>query len=252
MLGASFSLNWLTSPDNFQLDPADVEIAGLRYTDEGVARERLALDPATRPNLFRLRTSTMAAALTDLPAVARAEVAVGLPDALTVQVTERTPVLVWRAAGEAVLVDPSGVVIDEALPGGDLPVVLDARRGALAPVVGATIDSIDLAAALKIAALTPPALESVATALSVAVTDDDGFTLAADGAVSWRAVFGHYTPNLRPVDIIDAQVQCLRSLLAEREEQIAVIYLAPAEDRCGTFRARPTPNARTNQNGATG
>jgi hypothetical protein len=251
MLGASLALNWLTAPDTFQLDPADVEIVGLRYTDEGAARERLGLDPALRPNLFRLRTASMAAAIDELPAVARTEVRIELPNTLTVVVTERVPVLVWRAAADAVLVDASGVVVADALPTTELPVVLDARRGALAPEVGERLDSIDLAAALKIAALTPALLESEASALSVAITDEDGFTLAADEP-AWRAVFGHYTPNLRPVDLIDGQVQCLRSLLAEREAEIAVIYLAPSEDRCGTFRARPTPDAWTTQNVASG
>jgi hypothetical protein len=101
---------------------------------------------------------------------------------------------------------------------------------------------------LKLAALTPADVDSAATSFSLFIDDENGFTLGAD-LPAWRAVFGHYTPNLRPVDMIDQQVQCLRSLLADREQQVAVIYLAPAEDRCGTFRARPTPGARIFHNG---
>jgi hypothetical protein len=251
MLGASFALNWLTSPDNFRLDPAKVTISGVHYTDETLARERLGLAADAAPNVFRLRTLPMASAVAELPAVARTEARVALPDALNVVVTERTPVFVWQAAGQAVLVDPAGVAISAAPTNADLPVVIDARRGAGPLAVGEQLDSIALAAVLKLAALTPESLGSGAQSLGLAISDEDGFTLVADDP-DWRAVFGHYTPNLRPVELIDAQVQCLRSLLAEREERLSVIYLAPAEDRCGTFRERPTPGGRTSQNVGTG
>jgi len=36
-------------------------------------------------------------------------------------------------------------------------------------------------------------------------------------------------------------VQCLRTLLGSGEEQIETIYLAPQEERCGTYLPRPTP-----------
>ena len=36
----------------------------------------------------------------------------------------------------------------------------------------------------------------------------------------WRAIFGSYTPTLRPPDMIARQVQCLRSLLGQRTRPI--------------------------------
>jgi hypothetical protein len=69
------------------------------------------------------------------------------------------------------------------------------------------------------------------------VSDDDGFMLLA-GSGLWRAVFGIYTPSLRGPELVDAQVQCLASLLAGGEEAIAVAYLFPEGGRCGTFAPR--------------
>lgn len=249
MLGASLGLNWLAAPERFQLEPARVEIRGLAHTAEDTARAALALGDS-RPNLFRLRTVPLVHALEALPAVARVEAHVGLPDHLTLVVVERVPVMVWQSGGRRVLVDAAGIAISEATLGeAQLPLVSDGRSAAAPLAPGDQLDSIDLAAALKLAALTPATLDSSAGSLSLAIDDENGFTIVAAAPAAWRAVFGHYTPNLRTVDMIDAQVQCLRSLLAAREAQMAVIYLAPSEDRCGTFRARPTPRARIFHNG---
>jgi cell division septal protein FtsQ len=247
MLAASLALNWLTAAERFQLDPAKVDVIGVHFTDEQLARAALA-QAGARPNLFRLSTLSIARAVEALPPVARAELRVALPDRLTIAVVERRPLFVWRAGDESVLVDAEGVAISPAdAAGGELPLVTDERSAARPLAVGERLDSIDLAAALKLAALSPAGLDSAASRLSLSVEDEDGFVLVAE-APAWRAVFGHYTPNLRPVGMIDQQVQCLRSILAQREAQLTVVYLAPAEDRCGTFRARPTPSAHIFQN----
>jgi hypothetical protein len=92
---------------------------------------------------------------------------------------------------------------------------------------------------LQIGALTPALLGSTASQLAFRVDDRDGFVVSAspDG---WRAVFGFYTPTLRPPSEIAQQVQCLRSLLAMGEAAIDTIYLAPQDDRCGTYLPRPS------------
>ncbi|HVM29592.1 MAG TPA: FtsQ-type POTRA domain-containing protein [Candidatus Limnocylindrales bacterium] len=248
MLAAGASLNWLTSPERFELDPRNVSVEGLHYTPFADAHARLAPELDARPNLFRLRTLAVARALEELPAVGRANVVAGLPDGLRVMVTERVPVMVWQVGDEQLLVDGDGVVIGPAEAGAeDLPVVDDRRSGALAPAIGETLDSIDVSAALRLAALTPASVQSEADAFSLEVQDEHGWLLASERD-GWRAAFGHYTPNLRPVSMIDQQVQCLRSLVAEREAELEMVFLAPAEDRCGTFRSRPTPDARIFQN----
>jgi len=253
MLGASASLNWLTAPDRFELDPAAVTVKGLHHTPAQAASA--ILDPVVdeRPNIFRLRTAALARELVELPAVASVDIRAGLTGALAISVTERVPVLTWQVGTQGLLVDADGVVISPASePLTELPAVTDRRTGAAAPEIGSRIDSIDLAAALRLAALTPPLLGSRASGLELEVEDEHGWLLSARSPMSWRAVFGHYTPNLRPTAMIDQQVQCLRSLLASSETEIEMVFLAPSEDRCGTFRARPTPRGRIFQNVAGG
>jgi hypothetical protein len=57
--------------------------------------------------------------------------------------------------------------------------------------------------------------------------------LTAD--TGWRAIFGHYTPVLHTTADIPQQVQCLKSLLKNREAQVATVTLAIEPDRCGTY-----------------
>ena len=92
----------------------------------------------------------------------------------------------------------------------------------------------------RLAALTPEIVGTTYSHLRLSVDDTEGYVLEAEPN-GWRAVFGQYTPNLRPVDLVDRQVQCLRARLAEDEQQIAVIYLAPLDEGCGTYLPRTTP-----------
>ena len=62
---------------------------------------------------------------------------------------------------------------------------------------------------LQIGAITPALIDSTATSLALGVNDDDGYVMNAQPN-GWQAIFGEYTPNLRPVDIIPRQVQCLQ------------------------------------------
>jgi hypothetical protein len=248
MLAASALLNWLTAPDNFRLDPAQIRVEGLRYTPIVDVVSLMEPEIADRPNMFRLPAQALARRIDALPAVASVEVRASLPDTLSVHVREREPVMIWQADGRSWLVDASGALVADASVGTeDLPTVVDRRSQRTPLEVGGQLDSIDLAAALRLAALTPGLLESAASGLSLEVEDEDGWLLIAEPP-SWRAAFGHYTTNLRPPTLIDQQAQCLRSLLADREADLLVIFLAPSPDGCGTFRARPTPDARIFQN----
>jgi hypothetical protein len=234
---------FLTDPGRFQLDEQRLHIRGTVHTRADVVRDIIGLPVGQRPNLFSLRTDEMQRRLVELPAVAEAEVQAVLPDALLVTVEERQPLFVWRAGGADFLVDADGVLIDRAGPGVPaLPVVEDRRSSTSGEpvVVGDVLEPIDLTAILRIAAVTPELIGSGAERLELSVDDEEGYALAAVPE-SWRAVFGHYTPTLRPPEIIDQQVQCLRSLLAQDEANIEIVYLATADDRCGTFLPRPTP-----------
>jgi hypothetical protein len=243
----SVAAAWLVSNPDLELDDSGIELAGLSYTEPAEVRALIGLPAGARQNVFLLRTADMERALASLPAVAAADVAALLPDRLVVDIKERTPLFVVRNDAGDHLVDVEGVVLD-LIPerGGDalaLPVLADSRDDT-APVleVGGRLQEPDLSAVRQLLALSQADLGSAAQSLVLTADDEEGFVLAAqpDG---WRAVFGHYTPTLRPVEMIARQAQCLRTLLAEGEgeAEIATIFLAPLDDRCGTYLPRTTP-----------
>ncbi len=242
MMAAGGAFGWLVSADDFAVDAGAVRLSQLRYTDPHLVRLTMAPWLAGTPNLFALPAAEVERALAGLPAVADSRVRAVLPDGLVVELVERVPVFVWRTADGDFLVDSSGVLLRAAAAGdplaADLPVLNDERERVPVPGVGGSMEPVDLAAVLKLAAVDPPLLGSGAAWLTLSADDENGYVLAA-APRSWRAIFGHYTPTLRPPDIIDQQVQCLRALLGD-EEQLLTVYLAPADDRCGTFVARPT------------
>jgi hypothetical protein len=239
--GAAFSL---VTDDRFALDVDAVQISGLQYAHESAVREALDL-PSGAPNVFLLRTSEMRRALEALPAVAAADVRVVLPDQLLVSITERAPVLMVGHTGQVYLLDGNGVVL-EARPAGTmlpaLPLIADGRLTLGIPYeVGRSIDPTEAQAMLQIGALTPALVGSSADVLELSADDTDGFVVTAQ-PTGWRAVFGFYTPTLRPPTLVAQQVQCLRNLLAEGESTIDTIYLAPQGDRCGTYLPLQSPS----------
>jgi hypothetical protein len=172
-----------------------------------------------------------------------------LPNRVLVSLAERPPILVLRHAGDRFAIDGNGVVlarIDESdVAALGLPVIADDRREWATRVqVGQPLDPTDLAALLQLAAVTPATIGSAASALQLTIDDEYGFVMTAEPQ-GWQAIFGHYTPTLRPPDIVARQVQCLGFLVAEGENDLETVYLAPQEERCGTFlpTAAPTPRA---------
>ena len=200
-----------------------------------------------RPNLVTLRTGDLEAALRKLPAVdpARADavaIRVALPDRLVITLHEREPILVWETAEGGFLVDEAGVLF--------------ARRGVRArrcprcrscattaarstgSRVGAQLAASDLEAVRRLAALTPELPGQRRDEPRGARRRRRGLH-PGRRAQGWHAVFGFYTPTLRPPTLIARQAQCLASLIAAGEARLATIYLAPGGDRCGTFTAQP-------------
>ena len=229
---------FLVTSHTFDLDPAKVSVSQLRYTSTDLVRQVIDLPASSKPNVFRVDTQKMERALASLPAIARADVAVVLPDAMDVDITERTPAFVLSTPAGSFVVSSDGYVLD-ALPSQspvaqlDLPVVRDGRVQFAIPLqVGGRLDDISLDADLRLLAVTPELVGS-SHSLSVSLDDTNGYVLNSQGG--WRAIFGHYTPNLRPVDLIDTQVQCLRSLIAADEDEVNLIYLAPQGEHCGTY-----------------
>jgi cell division septal protein FtsQ len=235
LLVSSAALYGVTSSAAFELDRLDVAGAAQAAPDD--VRETVAKAIGERPNVFRIRTAIVAEALRDLPAVREAEVRVVLPDRLTVTVTERAAILVLETDAARFLVDAAGRLFLVQPSGEDAPnllLVRDRREFARTFEIGAWLDGVDLAVLRQLGALTPAAIGSKARGLELTVDDSSGWVLAARPA-SWRAVFGFYTTRTRRPDLIPAQVQCLRALLASSEKLVATVYLGRPGDRCGTY-----------------
>lgn len=247
VLATAGSIGWLVTADAFAIGPAgsgNYEMTGLNYTDPVAAINALALSNVGSNNAFLLRTADIRRRLMGLPSIADADVRVALPNRLVVAVTERTPVLRLRQGAATYLVGGDGVVLDvTALDTPQilrLPLIDDQRVELGIPIeVGKQLDPTEATAMLQIGALTPALVGSTAQQFAFIVDDSDGFIVSA-GPDAWRAVFGFYTPTLRPPSEIAQQVQCLRSLLASGESAIDTIYLAPQDDRCGTYLPRPS------------
>jgi hypothetical protein len=243
---ASAGLTWgATASPAFDLE--SVEVEGAVLTETAAIRAALDLSDAP-PNTFLIATDALRDRLLALPAIADAEVRVGLPDRLLVRVVEREPVLAWRRGDALLLVDRDGrVFADAAAPGASaaaaaargLPVVIDRRDPGAGPAVGEAVDPLEFDVATRLLPLRPADLGSAAPSLRVRVDDEDGWTIAPAVDEPWVAVFGFYGPVIRPPAMIPEQVRLLRSLLLEREATILRVVLAGA--RAGTFTERPAP-----------
>lgn len=240
MLACGFALTFVTGPTAFAL--TRTAVPALTWTDQELVRETLGLSTGT--NVFRLETAPLEAALRALPAVASAEVSVGLPDAVVVVgIEERQPVLAWQVGDTRFMADRSGTIFatrstEATLPGG-VVVVEDRRGGVEPPRIGGQIDAVEFDVATRLGSVTPANIGSAAASLTVAITDLDGFVVSSKAG--WTAVFGFYSPATRPTEMIPGQVRLLKSLLYGRETELARIILASATD--GTYVPWATPKA---------
>jgi cell division protein FtsQ len=220
-----------------------VLVDGASFTPE--SEVRAALDVPAATNLFRLSTVEPTRRLLALPAVRGAEVVVSLPGTLRIRLVERTAILVWAVGERRFLVDRDGLLfadlgeVDPARADG-LPILTDSRATSAELTAGSALDPVILDAATRLGSLTPTDLGSEAPRLSVVLSDEHGFVVKArpDG---WAAIFGFYTPTLRQPTMIPGQVRLLRSLLVDREDQVARIVLASETD--GTYT--PVKGAET-------
>jgi len=226
---------------------SDLRITGATITGEAAIRDRLGLAKGT--NLFEIRTDPLAEVLTEIPAVAAADVSVGLPGTVTVDIRERQPILVWRVDDRRWYVDDTGLLFAEAPsspPGAlaGLPVIADDRLTSRALRVGSTLDPVDLDVARRLASLTPAQVGSAAAGLSAGVTDQNGFTLSSVPKGGWVAIFGFYGLSQRTPDLVPAQVVLLQQLLHQAgEANVATVILADATDGTYIPRASPAPSA---------
>lgn len=260
-LGAGAALYGLAASPIFGF--ARLEVAGARLTSRADIEAALGLRPGE--SVFGLALDRLEARLLTLPTVERAEIAVRLPDTVAVEVVERRPILAWRTTSATYLVDAAGMLLaavadpgsnessnesEIRLGGSTVPVVDDRRLEGGRLRLGARLTTVDLDAARRLGSLRPADVGSGAPGLLVAVDDVDGWTVRALGTgaeaggagdePAWTAVFGFYTPTLRPTTMIPGQVRLLRSLLRDREATIARVVLASETD--GTYVPRPSPS----------
>ncbi len=221
-----------------------IQVEGAGLTGDEQVRAALGLaSPA--PNVFTVPTDVLRERLLALPAVADAEVSIGLPGTIHVRVTEREPVLAWRRGESVYLVDREGRVVADASSGAaaaaaladGLPRVIDRRQAGTAPAVGGQVDALDLDVATRLLSLVPVDVGSSAPALLVGVDDRDGWTVVPTLEDPWVGVFGFYGPEIRKSDMIPEQVRLLRSLLLGREATILRAILAGKTE--GTFITKP-------------
>lgn len=239
LLVTAAGLYGLTTHEAFASDPQTVTVEGLHYTDQSMALGVLGLADAGSSNLFRLRTAEMAAALRALPAIRDASVAAELPDRIRVVVRERVPMLAWRRAAGARLIDVEGVDLAAATGIEALPVIDDLRIEVTPAQPGSRLAPSDLEVARLLGAVVPADVGSAAVSLGLSVDDEEGWVM--ETAEGWRAVFGHYTPTLRPASSIPAQLACLAGILAaDGEAGVRSVTLSLSDDGCGTFLPAPT------------
>jgi hypothetical protein len=233
----------LTASEAFTV--TELDVAGTNLTPpEAVATALAFASPA--PNAFTLATGPLGSRLRALPTVVGADVRVVLPGTLRVRLEERVPILAWRTADRVLLIDREGrVLADAADPAatdaareaaGELPAVDDRRLRPVLPAPGSTLEPLQLDVATRLLSLRPADVGSGSTGLIVAIDDADGWIVQPAAADPWTAVFGIYTAELRPPDLVPGQVRLLRSLLSGREQKIARVVLADAEN--GTYLTR--------------
>jgi cell division septal protein FtsQ len=218
-----------------------IEIAGTLVTRPAAVEAMLGLEKGT--NLVGLATEPLEAQIRDIPSVADANISVGLPDTIRIDVTERRPIVIWAAAGHRFVVDDGGTLFADVGTSpppaiAALPIVIDDRRSAATLAIRSKLDPVDLDAATRLGSLTPDKIGSSAASLTVRVTDARGF-IVSSGPKGWLAVFGFYGASQRTPALIPGQVQLLGNLLAGREALVATVILA--DERDGTFIAKPTP-----------
>jgi hypothetical protein len=244
LLVTTLALWWSLSDGAFRVRAADVVIEGTRLASREAILDRLTgIDRA--PNVLRLRGDELLGSLLEMPEVRDASLRVSLPADVRVVVEEREPLFAWTDGRDTWLIDRDGILVarPEAAgiatkrstgAGSALPTVDDDRLSTEPLAVGQRLDPIDLAVMTQLLALDPERVGSASPELELRVDERLGYVLQSP-ELGWRARFGHYTPTIFPPERIPLQVQCLATLLEEREERLQGVWLVPTDEACGTF-----------------
>jgi hypothetical protein len=207
--------------------------AGERFTST-LALDQI-IDGYRGAPLLSVDADALRRRLTELPAVADAQVTMQLPGELRVTITEKLPAFVWRTTAVQLVGAADGSIITELLLNDmpiaglrRLPVVQDDRFASRALTVGDVVPAAELRVALRLFALDPEVLGSRARRVSVSMDDEYGFLITSPQP-AWRAAMGFYELDPREgrasADArLDQQLAAIRTLFATRREQ-AVSWL---------------------------
>lgn len=209
------------------LEVRTVSYEGARWTSRADLDRVMA--PVVGESALLVDASSLALAVSDLPAVETADVEVGAFGDVRVALVEGGAAAIWRTNAAQLLLAEDGTVVgvqslDAELRGTlvGLPVIQDLRDTSHDLTVGDAIRPTELDAALALAALPASRLGSQATVLSIELDPTYGFVLSSP-QVGWRAAFGYY--GLDPTDTADtmaarisSQASAVRTLFASHPE----------------------------------
>jgi cell division septal protein FtsQ len=184
--------------------------------------------------LLTIDSHALGERLNELAAVADADVQLGLPGALRVEIIEKAPAFVWRTGAVQLVGAADGSVmaelpLDASLADLErLPIVDDARAASRSLTVGDRLPAAEVRVALRLIGLDPELLGSRARRLSVTMDDEYGFLLASQRP-AWRAAMGFYELDPREdqaaaEERLEQQLVAIRTLFTTRRE-LAVSWL---------------------------
>lgn len=180
-------------------------------------------------SLLAVDTGALRDGLTRLPAVAEAAVSASLPGRIDVAIVEREAAFVWETGSALLLGSSDGTLFaavrgDDALPAemAGLPRIADRRNVARLIAIGDRIPEAQLRTALRLAALDPVALGSMASVLSVRLEDEFGFGLVSSDP-GWELALGVYGTDPAETTAaaaarLERQITAVRTLFASRAE----------------------------------
>jgi hypothetical protein len=198
---------------------------GQQYTSEAELEESLA--GARGTSALAVDTAALAARVEELPAVAEATVQVSLTGRIHATVVEPEAAFVWETRHERFIGAADGTLFVELddEPGAQvagLPTIRDTRFAARVLTIGDVVPEELVRVSLRLAALDPALLGTVATDLSIAVDDEYGFRIAS-AEQAWEIALGVYgrDPNETSSEAdarLERQVTAVRTLFAARPE----------------------------------
>jgi cell division protein FtsQ len=128
-------------------------------------------------SVFFVDAGSVERALSKLPEIKSARVIPGLPNRLSIQITEREPEVAWQRGGERYWVDTDGVVFRARGDKPELTTIRDLDQTPVKPGSQVTRKALDAYQALRTAMPEAPRVLEWSTARGLAFTDEHGWKI---------------------------------------------------------------------------